>query len=46
MLVSEVVLHVERKVLLNFGRHWRSPESAAGSGAVVKGIFMVLDVEY
>lgn len=29
VLVREVVVHVEKKVVLNFGRHWRSPESAA-----------------
>ena len=41
VLVREVVVRVERKVVLNFGRHWRSPEPAA---AAVRGIFMVLDV--
>ena len=33
MLVRKVVEEVERKVLSNFGGHWRSPELDAGATA-------------
>ena len=44
VLVRKVVEEIERKMLLKFGSYCRSPESAAGGAATVKGIFRVLDV--